>query len=112
MLKTIAGIPPGPMDLEVSSWRRVWRNFRVENLMGDIANFEGGKWCRWNPWSFRLELEATTGAKRLALDEGVVEGSQSCFLAEGKMIGKGFGRQLLPWTKRSESQPGRKRFCC
>ena len=43
MLRTIAGIPLGPLDFEVSSWRRVLRNFRVENLMGDIVNFEGGK---------------------------------------------------------------------
>ena len=41
VLRTIAGIPSGPLDLEVSSWRRVWRTFRVENSMGDIANFEG-----------------------------------------------------------------------
>ena len=41
--------------------------------MGDIVNFEGGKWRRWNPWSFRLELETTTDAKSLALDEGLVE---------------------------------------
>ena len=41
-MRTIAGIPSGPLDLEVSSWRRVWRTFRVENLMGDIVNFEGG----------------------------------------------------------------------
>ena len=33
--------PSGNSDLEVSSWRRVWRIFRVENLMGDIMNFEG-----------------------------------------------------------------------
>ena len=43
VLRTIAGIPSGPLDLEVSSWRRAWRTFRVENLMGDIVNFEGGK---------------------------------------------------------------------
>ena len=42
VLRTIAGIPSGPLDLEVSSWRRVWRTLRVENLMGDIVNFEGG----------------------------------------------------------------------
>ena len=29
-------------------------DFRVENLMGDIVNFEGGKWCGWTPWSSRL----------------------------------------------------------
>ena len=43
VLRTIAGIPSGPLDWEVSSWRRVWRTLRVENLMGDIVNFEGGK---------------------------------------------------------------------
>ena len=42
VLRTIAGIPSGHLDLEVSSWRRVWRTVRVENLMGDIVNFEGG----------------------------------------------------------------------
>ena len=41
--------------------------------MGDLVNFEGGKGCGWNPWSSRLELEANTDAKRLTLDEGVVE---------------------------------------
>ena len=43
VLRTIAGIPSGPLDLEVSSWRRVWRTFRIENLMGDIVNFERGE---------------------------------------------------------------------
>ena len=41
-LRNIAGIPSGPLDLEVSSWRRVWRTFRVKNVMGDIVNFERG----------------------------------------------------------------------
>ena len=95
-MRTIAGIPLGLLDSEVSSWRRVWRTFHVENLMGDVVDFEGGKWCGWNPWSFRLELEAKTEAKRLALDEGVVEGESELFLVEGKMIGKSFGRQLWP----------------
>ena len=36
VLRTIAGIPSGPLDLEVSSWRRVWRTFRVENLVGEF----------------------------------------------------------------------------
>ena len=65
-MRTIAGIPSGPLDLEVSSWRRVWRTFRVENLMGDMVYFEGGKWCGWNPWSFRLDLEAKTDVERFA----------------------------------------------
>ena len=64
--------------------------------MGAIANFEGGKWCGKNPWLFRLELQAKTDAKRLALDEGVVEEESELFLVEGKMIGKSFGRQLWP----------------
>ena len=76
ILRTIVRIPSGHLDLEVSSWRRVWRTFRVGNLMGDIVKFEEGKLCGWNPWSFRLEFEAKTDAKRLALDEGVVEESQ------------------------------------
>ena len=84
VLRTIAGIPSGPLDLEVSSWRRVWRTFRVENLMGDIVNFEGGKWCDWNPLSCRLELEAKTDAKRLALDEGVVEEQSELLFSAGK----------------------------
>ena len=84
VLRTIAGIPSGPLDLEVSSWRRVWRNFRAENLMGDIKNFKGGKWCGLSPWSFRLELEAKTDAKRLALDEGVVEEESELFFGGGK----------------------------
>ena len=84
VLRTIAGIPSGPLDLEVSSWRRVWRTFRVDNSMGDIANFEGGKWCGWDPWSFWLELEAKTDAKRLALDEGVVEEESELFFSGGK----------------------------
>ena len=36
VLRNIAGIPSGPLDLEVSSWRRVWRTYCVENLMGDM----------------------------------------------------------------------------
>ena len=52
--------------------------------MGDIVNFEGGKWCGWNPWSFRLELEAKTDTKRLALDEGVVEEESELFFSGGK----------------------------
>ena len=56
-MRTIAGIPSGPLDLEVSSWRRVWRTFRVENLMGDIVNFEGGS-DEVGPLGRRLELEA------------------------------------------------------
>ena len=64
--------------------------------MGDMGTFEGGMCCGWSPWLSRLELEAKTDAERLALDKGVVEESQSCFLVEGKMIGKSFGRQLWP----------------
>ena len=94
--RTVAGKPSGSLDLEVSSWKRVSRTFHVENLMGDIVNFEGGKWCGWTTWSFRLELEAKADAKRLALDEGVVEEESELFLVEGKMIGKSFGRQLWP----------------
>ena len=46
VLRTIAGMPSGPLDLEVSSYRKVWRIFRVENLMGDIVNFERGEVVR------------------------------------------------------------------
>ena len=84
VLRTIAGLQSGPLDLEVSSWRKVLRTFRVENLMGDIVNFEGRKQCGWNPWSFRLELEAKTDSKRLALDEGVVEEDSELFFSGGE----------------------------
>ena len=36
-LKTIAGIPSGPLDLEVLNWRRAFRTLRVENLTGGIV---------------------------------------------------------------------------
>ena len=39
-------------------------------------------WLR-NRWSFRLESEAKTDAKRLALDEGAVEESE-LFFSRGK----------------------------
>ena len=84
VLRTIAGIPSGPLDLEVSSWRGVWRTFHVDNIMGDIVNFDGGKSCGWTPWSSRLELEANTDAKRLALDEGVVEEEPELFFSGGR----------------------------
>ena len=47
-------------------------------------DFEESKWCRWNPWSFRLELEAKTSAKRLALDEEVLEEESELFFSGGK----------------------------
>ena len=34
--------------------------------------------------------------RRLALDEGVIKESQSCFLVEGKVSGKSSERQLWP----------------
>ena len=36
-LSTIARIPSGPLDLEVLSWRRVFRTLRVENVTGGIV---------------------------------------------------------------------------
>ena len=96
VLRTIAGIPSGPLDLEVSSWRRVWRTFRIKNLIGYIVNLEGGKRCGWTPWSSRLELEAKTDAKRLALDEGVVEEESELFFTggkDGKVLGDKFGHR-------------------
>ena len=39
--RTIAEMPSGPLDLEVSSWKRAWRTFRVKNLIGDIVNLKG-----------------------------------------------------------------------
>ena len=63
VLRTIAGIPSGPLDLEVSSWRRVWRTFRVESLMGDIVNFERGSsvvgTLGRSCWSWRQRLIQT-----------------------------------------------------
>ena len=43
VLRTIAGIPSGPLVLVASSWRRVLRTFRVDKSMGDIANLKGGR---------------------------------------------------------------------
>ena len=43
VLRTIAEMPLGPLDLELSNWRRGLRTLRVENSMGDIVKFEGGK---------------------------------------------------------------------
>ena len=40
VLRTIAGIPSGPLDLEVSSWRRVWRTFTWEQWRERIANIK------------------------------------------------------------------------
>ena len=56
---TIAGIPSGPLDLEVSSWRRVWRTFRVDNLMGDIVNFDRGEVM----WLDPLVVQVGVGGK-------------------------------------------------
>ena len=96
-MRTIAAMPSGPLDLEVSSWRRVWRTFRVENLMGDIVKFEGGSdevgplgrpACRWRQ---RLTQKDWSWIKEWW------KRSQSCFLVEGNiMIGTSFGRQLWP----------------
>ena len=94
-MRTIAGIPSGLLDLEVSSWRMVWQTFRVENLMGDVVDFEEGKWCGWNPWSFMLELEAKTDAKRLALDEGVVEEESEFFFSGGQDDWQKFWKTIL-----------------
>ena len=41
-------------------------------------------------------MEASTDAKRVGLDEGIVEEESELFLVGGKMIGKSFGRQLWP----------------
>ena len=64
-MRTIAGIPSGPLELEVSSWRRVWRTSHVENLMGDTVSVEEGKKCGWTPRSSRLEFKEKTVIKRL-----------------------------------------------
>ena len=70
-MRNIAGIPSGPLELEVSSWRRVWRTFCVENLMGDIVNF--GREVVWlEPLVVQVRLGGKDWCKRLALDEGVV----------------------------------------
>ena len=52
--------------------------------MGDIVNFEWGKWCGWNPWSSRLELKEMTDAKRLAFDEGMIEEESELLFSGGK----------------------------
>ena len=39
---------------------------------------------RLDPWSSRLELETKTDAKRLALDEGLVEEDSELFFSGGK----------------------------
>ena len=41
-LRTIAGIPSGPLDSEVLSLRRVFRTLHVENLIGDIVLLDVG----------------------------------------------------------------------
>ena len=40
--RTIAGIPSGPLDLEVLSCRRVIQTLRVENLIGGIEIMDVG----------------------------------------------------------------------
>ena len=40
--RTIAGIPSGPFDLEVLSWRRAFRTLRVENLIEGIVMVNEG----------------------------------------------------------------------
>ena len=59
VLRTIVGIPSGPLHLEVSSWKRVWRTFRVEKLMGDIVNFERGEVM----WLDPLVVQVGVGGK-------------------------------------------------
>ena len=71
----------------------------MENLMGDMVNFEGGNGVVGALGRPGWELEAKIDAKRLALDEGVVEEESELFFNGGK-------------AKRSESQPGRKQCCC
>ena len=39
---TIAGIPSGPLDLEVLSCRRVIQTLRIENLIGGIEIMDVG----------------------------------------------------------------------
>ena len=73
--------------------------------MGDTVNFEGGKRFGWTTSSFRLELEAKTDAKRLALDKGVVEEESELFFVEGNMIDKSFGRQTTLAIDQKEREP-------
>ena len=42
VLRTIAGIPAGPVDLEVIRRRRALRSLQVENFIGDIDRVKGG----------------------------------------------------------------------
>ena len=83
-MRTIAGIPSGPLELEVSSWRRVWRTFRVENLMGGIVNLKGEKVTRLDPLDVQVGYKAKNDAKRLALDKGVIEEESELFFSGGK----------------------------
>ena len=41
-LRTLAGIPSGPLDLDAVSWRRVLRTLYEETLIGGIEILEGG----------------------------------------------------------------------
>ena len=54
VLSTIAGIPSGPLDLEVLSWRRVFRTLRVEKLTGGIVMVDEGQRGGWDSSSSRL----------------------------------------------------------
>ena len=76
--------PSGPLELEVSSWRRVWRILPVENVMGGIVDFERGRWSCLSPWSFKLELEAKNGATKFALDKAMAKEELELLLSGGK----------------------------
>ena len=70
--------------------------------MDDVVNFEGGKVCGWSPWPSRLELEAKTDAKRLALDNGVVEEESELFFSGGKDDWQKFWETTLAIDQKKE----------
>ena len=72
--------------------------------MGDIVNFEGGSDEVGPPWSFRLELEAKTDAKRLALDEGVIEEESELFFSGGKDDWQKFWETTLAIDQKEREQ--------
>ena len=82
--RTIAGIPSGPLDLEVLSGTRAFRALLVENLIGDIARVDVGWRGSWGSWSSRLGLEAKADTKRLVFVEGAHEDEPELFFRGGK----------------------------
>ena len=102
MLRPIAGIPSGPLYFEVLSGR-AFQTSCVENLRRKVVKFEGEKRCDRNTWSSRPELEVKANAKRLALDEGVVEESKLVF-SGGKYDWQKFWERALATDQNEREQ--------